>query len=170
MDKFKIVVAGEIDALLQIFGSHHGKPFNPRHDLCQYVKGTICLMIFGHSHHEPERPLIDAPLQKYLDDADWRFSVSGQAGLLQAFPFMRYVPGPLRDVANKLLNIVVITRQYMKDTIKEHRERMAEQPDEEPEINDYVDAFVLKQNDDIKANGEPDPAFTGVQNHFHDSA
>ncbi|XP_015919937.1 cytochrome P450 2F2 [Parasteatoda tepidariorum] len=149
-------VKDEICAVIDVLKSHGGKPMDLKSPLAPSMSNNIMALVFGvrHDFDHPDRVLLN-------ENAETINQYIGQVGLLQLFPWLRYLPfvkGPKYTAAVKAFEG---SQNLFHKLIKEHKQTLEPQ-----NIRDYVDRYLIEMESRI----QKDPKTTFNENTLADSA
>lgn len=124
----------EAQYLTEIFQRNIGTPFDPSLALHSSVSNVVCVLCFGKRfNHE------DKKFKRAVADLKIAAQYLAQAGPLQSYPILRFIPGP---IARKWKNFQEVTKavwNFVESEIDEHTDFM------DVESRDYIDAFLKQQ-------------------------
>ncbi|OQV15219.1 Cytochrome P450 2J2 [Hypsibius exemplaris] len=142
-------ILDEADYMTDIFAQHKGRPFDPFRTLFSSVSNVVCTLCFGQrfDHGDPS-------FQQILHGLEEMSSFLGQAGPLQSYPLLRFVPGRLSAFWKKIVIAAKKNDAFLLSLLQKHRETYAES-----DTRDYIDAFLHQQHKEAKSTEGVQPAF-----------
>ncbi|XP_015919927.1 cytochrome P450 2J6 [Parasteatoda tepidariorum] len=140
-------VKDEICAFVEVLKSHKGKTMNLKVPLAPSMSNNISALVFGqrYQYDHPDRIRLDQnaeDINKHL----------GQTGLLQLFPWMRYIPFVKGQQYKEAYSAFESTQNLFSKYIEEHKKTLDSQ-----NIRDYVDRYLLEM--DSRKRNDPKTTF-----------
>ncbi|GAV00007.1 hypothetical protein RvY_10925-3 [Ramazzottius varieornatus] len=134
-DRMQNCILEEAETLIEIFRANAGKPFDPLPTFNASVANVICGMSWGRRYsHDDKR------FQKVLSGFKVIPDLLSQASPLLGFPFLRFIPGTMKNKWDTALRAVRFNQNFTREVVLEHI-----QEKHEGEPRDFVDTFVNQQ-------------------------
>ena len=127
-------VREEVEFFLQEVEKNVEKPFNIRNLLYVSISNVICSMVFGERYDYHDEEFI-----RQMDEMSEEVRLISAARAVNAFPFLRHLPGDLFKI-KRLQNVIESEVRSIEKHIDNHRESLI--PDEP---RDYIDALLTEK-------------------------
>ncbi|OQV15854.1 Cytochrome P450 2J2 [Hypsibius exemplaris] len=151
MGKLKLQdrILDEAEYMTNIFAKHAGRPFNPLPTLMCSVSNVLCSLCFGKRFEHD-----DPAFQHMLKNLSEFTMLLSQAGPVQSYPMLRFLPGSIKTAWESVVRIKRENHLAMSANVEEHRSTY-----DANETRDYIDAFLHQQKKEAESAGGTQPAF-----------
>ncbi|XP_069129127.1 cytochrome P450 2B2-like [Argopecten irradians] len=141
----------EVSVFLEVIGKNNGDAFSLRTTAQISVSNVICSICFGERYaHDDEN------FQKLMWMIDYHFKLLSKAAVVIFLPTVRFLPGDIVKLEAISANFHNIMR-FLRQLINKHRATF-----QKDNIRDFIDAFILEEMTQGKADYLDDDNLTNV--------